>query len=91
MYFQNTDILPIIRHIQEFIAFLGTRIGGQVYRFRHGLPQGMHLSAALCELFYSFIDSKYFSEFQETGTDEVFLRYCDDYLFLTPCKERAEK
>lgn len=88
---KDAKIEPVLRHIRDYIAFLGTSISGQVYRIRHGIPQGMHLSSALCELYYSSLDSKHLKEFQETEKDEVFIRYCDDYLFLTPHKERAEK
>lgn len=51
----------------------------------------MHLSGVLSEMYYTSLDYKYLQSYQQTRDDEIFVRYCDDYLFVTPCKERAQK
>lgn len=85
------DIQPIFHYILSRINHLGTVIGRTTYCISHGIPQGMDLSSILCEIYYSMLDREHLASFQQTGNNELFLRYCDDYLFLSPSKERTEQ
>ncbi|KAK3927043.1 Telomerase reverse transcriptase [Frankliniella fusca] len=87
---KTEKIIPILLHIRNHVHRLATQFGKSVFRISHGIPQGMHLSAILCEIYYNALDLKHFHAFRKVKEGEIFLRYCDDYLFLTPDKERAE-
>ncbi|XP_067004681.2 telomerase reverse transcriptase [Anabrus simplex] len=62
---------------------------GHHIRLARGLSQGTKFSAILCKLYLTDMDSKYLSEFNTAN--DVLLRSIDDYLYITPDKERAEK
>ncbi len=87
---QTEKIIPILLHIRNHVHRLATQFGKSVFRICHGIPQGMHLSAILCEIYYNSLDLKHFHDFRQTKKGEIFVRYCDDYLFITPEKDRAE-
>ena len=70
---------------------LGIGIGKHFFRISSGIPQGMHLSGVLSELYYYYVDSINLRDFQQTKDDELYVRYCDDYLFITSSKERAQQ
>lgn len=88
---KTENIRNILLHIRNHVHRLATGFGKAVFRICHGIPQGMHLSAILCEIYYNSLDIKHFQPFRQTKEGEIFVRYCDDYLFLTPDKERAEE
>lgn len=92
VYFaQIVNTLPMLMHIRDHVHRLGTTIGKERFKICHGIPQGMHLSAMLCEIYYNTLDREHLQNFLKTAPDEVYLRYCDDYLFLTPNKARAKE
>lgn len=60
-----------------------------MFRQKKGIPQGSFLSTLLCSLFYSQFDL-------ETGlidfpSDDLVMRYIDDFLIISPCRERLER
>ena len=45
------------------------------------------LSTLLCSLYYASMERDYF----QIGKDDLLMRIVDDYLFVSPSKERAIK
>lgn len=60
-----------------------------MFRQKKGIPQGSFLSTLLCSLFYGQFD-------QDTGLlnfppDDLAMRYVDDFLIISPCRDRLER
>jgi telomerase reverse transcriptase len=60
-----------------------------LFKQKKGIPQGSFLSTLLCSLFYGQFD-------KDTGlidfpSDDLVMRYVDDFLIISPCRERLER
>ncbi|WUR02842.1 telomerase reverse transcriptase (TERT) [Vairimorpha necatrix] len=76
---------------QELIKFikkslLGNKISYKnlLYRQIQGIPQGSILSTIFCSLYFAQLDKKYFNNIFKQGK---LIRFVDDFLILSPCKE----
>jgi hypothetical protein len=74
-------------HLNTFLLQTrSTVLQKKVYRQCIGLPQGSTLSPVLCAIFFAIKDKQIpFTNEQ----NELFLRYVDDFLFITPTIQRA--
>lgn len=64
-------------------------MNGKLFKQKKGIPQGSFLSTILCSLLYNQFD-------KETGllnfpSDDLVMRYVDDFLIISPCRERLER
>ncbi|XP_073981737.1 telomerase reverse transcriptase-like isoform X3 [Rhodnius prolixus] len=61
----------------------------QAYHYVKGLPQGIKLSSALCDLYYNDFDTKYVKDLFNPEEGDILLRLVDDYLFITKNRDKA--
>lgn len=64
-------------------------MNGKLFKQKRGIPQGSFLSTLLCSLFYGQFD-------RDTGllnfpSDDLVMRYVDDFLIISPCHDRLER
>lgn len=99
-FFEGRDILQVIRehicsntvkvkfrgYLQLLHLSLSLQIRDRVYRQKQGIPQGSFLSTLLCSLFYGQFDRD--SGILEFPPEDLVLRYVDDFLIISPCKDR---
>jgi len=64
------------------------QIDKKLYRQREGIAQGSKVSTLLCSFFYGDLETRHLSEFVGRP-DEMFVRFVDDYIFVSRDKERV--
>lgn len=80
------DLLTLIgSHIQENLV----KIGKKYYRQKSGIPQGSVISSMLCNYFYADLEKKELQFLQVE--DCLLLRLIDDFLLITPDKNKASE
>ena len=75
-----------IRSIQE----VHVQHNNDNFIFKRGIPQGSRLSSSLCHIYYGHMVRQHLREFLEHPED-LLIRVVDDFLYLTPDYERAER
>lgn len=64
-------------------------MNGKVFKQKKGIPQGSFLSTVLCSLFYGQFDRD--SGVINFPCDDLVMRYVDDFLIVSPCRDRLER
>ena len=64
-------------------------MNGKVFKQKKGIPQGSFLSTVLCSLFYGQFDRD--SGVINFPSDDLVMRYVDDFLIVSPCRDRLER
>ncbi|KAG5950238.1 hypothetical protein E4U53_005346 [Claviceps sorghi] len=72
-------------HIEKNLV----KFGKKYYRQKRGIPQGSILSSFLCNYFYADLERKHLGFL--SGPDCLLMRLTDDFLLITPDKEKAVK
>ncbi|KAL6051599.1 Telomerase reverse transcriptase, variant 3 [Balamuthia mandrillaris] len=101
------DKSEIKKLLKEHIFSNIVCLDGRFYRQRKGIPQGSVLSSLLCSLLYGYMENNCLEHLPkedyslETGNDPlenkrdpakgVLVRLIDDFLYITTCKEKAER
>lgn len=83
---ESNSLLDLLEeHIRKNII----RIGKKFYRQKNGIPQGSILSSTLCNFFYGDLEKNKLSFALED--DGILMRLIDDFLYITPNREKAQK
>lgn len=80
---ERTDNL--LQQLKSHLFYNLIKIGKQYYRQTQGISQGSVLSTLLCNLYYGHMEREMFS----IHDDELLLRVVDDFLFVSPDRDRA--
>ncbi|XP_023241572.1 telomerase reverse transcriptase-like, partial [Centruroides sculpturatus] len=83
------DLNNIIRIIKIYVTNCIVKIGKIYYRLNKGISQGGSLSMMLCNLYLAALEKECLSEFGK-NSEELLMRFVDDFIFITPFKDRAD-
>ena len=82
----------IYSRLSTFLARATVRVGGCGFRLQRGIPQGWHLSSALCSIYYGTMETEHFYAAISGAlmVPQLLVRYVDDYLFVSVCERAVE-
>lgn len=82
----SNSLLDLLEeHVRRNIIMIGKKF----YRQKNGIPQGSVLSSILCNFFYGDLENKKLSfAFEDDG---ILMRLVDDFLYITPEREKAQR
>ncbi|XP_067126715.1 telomerase reverse transcriptase-like [Centruroides vittatus] len=83
------DLNTIFRDIKIYVTNCIVKIGKIYYRLNKGISQGGSLSMMLCNLYLAALEKECLSEFGK-NSEELLMRFVDDFIFITPFKDRAD-
>lgn len=75
--------------LTEHLTMHIIKIGKKFFRQDTGIPQGSILSSILCNLYYARMESETLSFMNRE--DSVCFRLIDDFLYITACRESAQR
>ncbi|KAJ3333177.1 hypothetical protein HDU76_010781 [Blyttiomyces sp. JEL0837] len=83
------EAVALLSLVKEHLQNNVIKYGGNFYRQTKGIPQGSVLSTLLCSLYYDDMELQNLQEYF-TPTS-LLLRLVDDFLFVTPERDLADK
>ncbi|KAJ3387292.1 hypothetical protein HDU80_000192 [Chytriomyces hyalinus] len=83
--FEERDCLLAL--LEEHICNNLVKMGMKFYKQVRGIPQGSVLSTLLCSLYLSHMEKSKLKNIM--SCNDLLLRLVDDFLFITPSKEKA--
>ncbi|KAJ3251667.1 hypothetical protein HDU77_005722 [Chytriomyces hyalinus] len=83
--FEERDCLLAL--LEEHICNNLVKMGMKFYKQVRGIPQGSVLSTLLCSLYLSHMEKSKIKNIM--SCNDLLLRLVDDFLFITPSKEKA--
>ena len=77
----------LVSLLAEHLSMHLIKIGQKFYRQDTGVPQGSILSSILCNCYYGDLEAKHLDFIDDS--DGVCFRLIDDFLYITPDREKA--
>ncbi|XP_041366728.1 telomerase reverse transcriptase-like [Gigantopelta aegis] len=84
---QHDTVDSLLKTLQAHLFNNIIKVGRRFYLQRVGISQGSILSTMLCNLYYGHKERWT----MDVAEDELLLRMVDDFLFVTPYKDKAEQ
>ncbi|GAA6017946.1 hypothetical protein JCM10207_002715 [Rhodosporidiobolus poonsookiae] len=79
----------LMQLLREHITTNLVKVGGRLFRQKHGIPQGSVLSSLLCSLFYGDMERQTLGFTNDPNS--ALLRYVDDFLFISTSQGLASR
>uniref|UniRef100_A0A915K162 Telomerase reverse transcriptase n=1 Tax=Romanomermis culicivorax TaxID=13658 RepID=A0A915K162_ROMCU len=81
----------LIQILRRFICENVVKLCRRFYLRKRGVAQGSTISVALCNLYMADFERRKLKEFIVEPNRDLLMRHVDDYLYVTPDKDRAVK
>ena len=83
----------VLQLVERLLSHTYVEKGKSLYRLKDGIPQGSIVSTLLCRLYYGKFENE---EFPKSGLyinseEDLLMRLVDDFLFITPSQEKADR
>lgn len=97
--YTTVSATDVMKQVEAHVKQTFVRFGDALYRQTTGIPQGSILSTLLCNLVLADAERTYLYTESRPGVkeqpvsdaDDCLLRFTDDFLYLTPSLERAQR
>ncbi|XP_071797904.1 telomerase reverse transcriptase-like [Asterias amurensis] len=84
----RTTAETLLNTMSQHVEWNIVKFAGSHFLKKKGIPQGSIISSFLCNYFYAAMEKEHLPYY---GKDELLMRLLDDFLFVTPHLENAQR